>query len=347
MPLPNGGVVPDWVHLLPAGGGIRTFDGRGPYHVTDAASLIAASMEVDRLNGDLPIDENHSTDLKANAGGEAPARGWIKELQARADGIWGRVEWTGAGKALVADRSYRGISPVFTHSNDGQVLQLLRAALTNQPNLRGLAAINQENPLSFIDQLRTKRGLPATATEAEVLADVPEKGGSDPAMQSAMAVLQSTVSQIATAVGADATNLPALLAAVSAKTTQATAQPPELLALQAELVSLGTELIMLKASGQRKAAETVVDAAIAEARVGIKPQRDRFIAMHMADPSGTEALIAGLPALGAGGQITQPANPPGEVTSLNAAQVNVAQMMGIDAAKYLETLKADGRKEIR
>ena len=109
--------APEWVHLLPAGE-IQTGDGRGPYRVADAVALLAASLtEDDRL----PIDENHATDLAAPEGRPAPARGWIVELQARADGIWGRVEWTREGKRLVLGRAYRGISPVIRHKPTGEV----------------------------------------------------------------------------------------------------------------------------------------------------------------------------------------------------------------------------------
>lgn len=40
----------------------------------------------------------------------------IIELQAREDGsIWGRAEWNSAGRQLLAERAYVGISPVITH----------------------------------------------------------------------------------------------------------------------------------------------------------------------------------------------------------------------------------------
>lgn len=55
-----------------------------PYRVLNAEDVIAESMASPR---GIPIDENHATDLAAPLGGPAPARGWIVELQARADGI--------------------------------------------------------------------------------------------------------------------------------------------------------------------------------------------------------------------------------------------------------------------
>ncbi len=93
----NGDGVPEWVHLLPAGV-VRTVDGRGPYHCTSLQSV------ADLLGGKrLPIDENHATDKGGKAlGMPAPARGWIVALEARDDGLWGQVEWTGEGRKLMA-----------------------------------------------------------------------------------------------------------------------------------------------------------------------------------------------------------------------------------------------------
>jgi phage I-like protein len=90
--LPDGPNVPEWVHLRPtAKGAILTFDGRGPYTVLSAEEVIANSLRDPR---GIPIDENHSTNLAAPEGREAPVRGWVAQMEARADGIWGRVEWT-------------------------------------------------------------------------------------------------------------------------------------------------------------------------------------------------------------------------------------------------------------
>ncbi len=68
--------VPEWVQLVPAGT-FKGADGRGPYTLTNAAAVIAASMA--GPNARLPVDENHSTDIAAPKGEPSPARGWIVE----------------------------------------------------------------------------------------------------------------------------------------------------------------------------------------------------------------------------------------------------------------------------
>ena len=129
--------VPDWIHLLPTGD-IRAIDQRGPYRVGDVTKLIGLSM----AGGKLVLDENHSTDLAAPRGESAPARGWIIELQSRADGVWGRVEWTAEGKRIMASGEYRGVSPVIVHNKAGDVERLARASLTNTPNFAGLVTLH-------------------------------------------------------------------------------------------------------------------------------------------------------------------------------------------------------------
>ncbi len=127
------GSAPEWVELLPAGV-FRGRDGRGPYRLADPAGVIAATQGLE-MHAGIPIDYDHATDLAAPEGRPAPAAGWIRELAVRAGAIWGRVEWTQHGAAAVATHEYRYISPVFEHGQDGAVVRLLRAALTNNPNL--------------------------------------------------------------------------------------------------------------------------------------------------------------------------------------------------------------------
>nr|WP_294555834.1 phage protease [uncultured Rhodopila sp.] len=131
------GNAPDWIHLLPVGT-FKGADGRGPYNVPNPAAIMAVSM----MEGKLCVDVNHSTDLAAPHGQPSPAIGWIVEMQRRPDGVWGRVEWTPAGRSLFAEKSYRGVSPVFAHDDKGNVIRILRASLTNVPNIMELTSLH-------------------------------------------------------------------------------------------------------------------------------------------------------------------------------------------------------------
>jgi len=124
---------PQWVMLIPAGE-FSGRDGRGPFRLANPARVIAAT-EALGLTAGVPIDYDHATDFAAPKGRPAPAAGWIRELAERDGALWGRVEWTPHGAKAITSREYRYISPVFQYSPDGAVTRLLRAGLTNNPNL--------------------------------------------------------------------------------------------------------------------------------------------------------------------------------------------------------------------
>ena len=134
-----GNQVPEWVELIPAGEVIGR-DGRhwinnGPPRIIQA--FIASGL-------DLPVDIEHSTELKAPKGEAAPAFGWVSKLKEIAGAIWGRIEWNEAGRQIVATRQYRYLSPVIKYGRtNGEILALTSVALTNMPNLH-LPALNHQ-----------------------------------------------------------------------------------------------------------------------------------------------------------------------------------------------------------
>jgi phage I-like protein len=169
----DAGEAEQWIHVLPAGR-FSGRDGRGPYTLADADRVIAASRAAAgrRL---IPIDDDHQIDLAEKNGQPAIAAGWIKGMEARADGIWALAEWTARAREMIAAREFRYLSPVFTHAPDGAVSKVLRAALTNNPNLDQLAALaSTEVPMEFMAQLRKLLSLPADADEQAVIAKIGE-----------------------------------------------------------------------------------------------------------------------------------------------------------------------------
>jgi len=367
--LPDAATAPDWIMLMPAGR-VGTVDGRGPYEV-DAAKIAAASLAAS--GGRLPIDENHATDLSAPRGGPSPARGWVVELEARGDGLWGRVEWTAEGRRLVEGRAYRHISPVITHDAKGHVGRLLRAALTNAPNMRGMVALNQEIFMDLMMKLRKALGLADDAGEDAIIAAVDKlRGGT--ATQAAIgqvataiglgadatpeaiiagaarlradagtAALQAALGPIAEAAGLERTSTAAeVRQAVETLAGKAGAGTKAIASLQAELSSVTSGLETLKEATARDRATAFVEGSIRAGKVGVKPLRDHYITRHMADPEGVEKEIAAFAILGPGQRIevVPPAGRDGEV-SLNAAQREAARLTGEDPAKIAETVKAE------
>ncbi|TMV10371.1 hypothetical protein FGK63_01780 [Ruegeria sediminis] len=333
---PEGADVPEWIHLAPAGP-IETFDRRGPYEITDPQAVIDASFAP---RGEIEIDVNHATFTAAPQGGDAPARGWITEMQARPDGIWGRVRWTEEGRRLVATRAYRRISPVFAldRPKGRRVVSILNASLVNRQNLRGLAALNQEKEdggMPFIEKLAELLGLDPAATEADIEAAIAalKKGGETEAMQ-------AQLGEIATALGVEVDG--DIVAAAKAAKTAAPGWQDAVAELQAENVALQSELTSFKQDRAREKAAAFVDGEIAKGRVGVKPLREHYIAMHQEDPARVEKEIGALPILGPSGVTVEPPSIEGDV-SLNAEQEAFARLIGVDPTKLAENLKP--RKE--
>lgn len=127
------GLPPVWIHLLPLGI-FRGRDGRGPYNVGDTHGIIRRTL--DYFGGsDIPVDYDHQLLFSRENGSPALAAGWIKDIKADNEGIWGKVDWTSRAASYISSREYRYVSPVFRHDENGTVLRLESVGLVNNPNL--------------------------------------------------------------------------------------------------------------------------------------------------------------------------------------------------------------------
>lgn len=193
-----------WAMLLPAGE-FSGRDGRGPYRMDDAEKVIAASFDAANT-GSLPVDVNHSIDRAGPKGQPAPAAGWISRMEARADGVWGFIEWTARAAQSIRDKEYRFLSPVFLHSAQApyKVVYLARASLTNDPNLT-LTALHTTQKGKAMDEtqlaeLRTLLQLADSADGAAIVAGVRKslesRNTADPSQFVPIAMFQQTVSEL-------------------------------------------------------------------------------------------------------------------------------------------------------
>lgn len=139
----------------------------------------------------LVVDYEHQT-LHAEANGQpAPAAGWIHALRwIEGRGLFGEVELTARARQLVAEREYLYFSPVFEYDRQsGEVKRLFMGAITNNPALHGMQAVDltaaasarftstvtpQENDVTLLEKLLQALGLPAGSDEEAVLAAVAE-----------------------------------------------------------------------------------------------------------------------------------------------------------------------------
>jgi len=337
LPPADAGAVPEWIHLIPAGVEIMTQDKRGPYRVIDPQAVVSSLKPGQKI----PIDENHAIDWAAPRGEPSPARGYIVELQARDDGIWGRVDWTEAGRSLMSDRAYLGISPAIVHDGKKTVLGVARASLTNKPNLAGLTSLHMETDDMSFAAVAKALGLSDDAGEDQILTAI----GDLKKPAETETALQSQMGEIGVALGVAKDAAPDVILAAAKTKTAAT--PEEIVALQTEMAEMATELKTLKEGTAREKAEGYVDGEIKRGRVGLKPVRERYIALHMSDPDGAKALIEAMPLLGPDSRTVLPAQPvaKGEV-ALQSEQQEAARLLGIDPKDYAEAVKADNQETL-
>lgn len=335
LPAGTDDAVPEWIQLLPPGVEIHTVDNRGPYRVADPQAVAAAST-----GRSLPIDENHAIDIKAPKGEATPAVGRVVEVEARADGsIWGRAIWNRTGQALMAERAYVGISPVITHDGRKIITGIARASLTNKPNLRGMTALHMETDMT-LSAVAKAAGLAEDATEEAIIAAIAKM---KPAAE--VTALQSQIGQIGVALGVADTSAPEAIIAAAKSVGQAD-DKKVIVALQSELATMATQLNQLTELGAKTRAEAFVDGEIKRGRVGVKPLRDHYIAMHMQDAGRVEKELAALPVLGASNTVL-PALPvkEGDV-ALQSAHVEAARALGMDPKTYAAALKADNEEAL-
>ncbi len=326
---------PQWVMLIPVGE-FSGRDGRGPFRLNDAARVIAAT-EALGLTAGVPIDYDHATDFAAPKGRPAPAAGWIREFAERDGALWGRVEWTPHGATAITSREYRYISPVFQYSPDGAVTRLLRAGLTNNPNLyltaisaraAGAIAPRAEGGKAMdtlMQQLCEMLGLGDDSSPEEVLAavralsesadgDDDEKGGRDGAQGDA---------------GANDG---------AADAMQAGADPARYVAVAQFQRVLG-ELSQLRVERARERAERAVDDAIKAGKL-IPAQRQWAISYCQADFNGFAAFAARQPAAFAAGFDSAAATftaPPAlaATAALTATETAICAQLGLSPEDYL------------
>jgi phage I-like protein len=309
FPLENKrGEIPARIQLLPPGPNITGRDGREWIMKNSEAVAAASNAHLPRLS----IDENHAVDLKAPKGESSPAFGWFFNVAAEANGsVWADVEWTKRGIEAVANLEYRYLSPVIRYNEKGEVTALLRAALSNSPNL-DLQSLNSESPETAppagpakehndMEKILAALGLPAGATEDEAVAAIAalgEKNGLN-------AAKPQTVDLAAYAPRAD-------LAAMEARATTAEKQ-----------------LADLNAAKFKAEVEGVIDQAVKDRKIA-PASRDQYLSLCATSEQleNLKKVFAASPAVIGEGAQAPAGTPPGSQTALNAGETALAAAAG-------------------
>jgi phage I-like protein len=309
----EGASAPDWVQLTPPGPVLRGRDGR-------AWTMRDPQKVVDRFarNGaDLPIDVEHASQIKAEAGEPAPAVGWMKELEARNGEIWARVEWTAAGADSVTSRAYRYLSPVLKYDGQtGEVVGIASAGLTNLPNLH-LAALNSEQPAQS-----------ETAMDKVVL----EALGLKPEATAAEAVVAITRLKESEQI---------------ALNRAATPDPEKFVPKADHLLALNRITAFEQADKVRQDAEVaaVVEEAIKAGKVA-PASKDYHLASCRAE-GGLQRFkdfVASAPVIAASPELDK-RDPKDKATALNAEELAMCRMMGVSEEVFAAEKAAQAKKE--
>ncbi|ORE85586.1 prophage MuSo2 protein [Aurantimonas sp. 22II-16-19i] len=279
----------EWIKIAPRGR-VGTRDGRS--YAFDPEMLAA------RFNSDdvkVPVDFEHGTVYLASKGQRSDAIGWIEELVARDDGLYGRVEWLDAGKTALRARTHRYVSPTFPHDAEGNAVFLHSVALVTAPalaNMPALAGANPQQPSTdsaMSDKIAAALGLAAGTSEAAILAAIPGL------------LKKLDEGKVVTALGlpasADETAVLSAIADLKKK------PEGDLASLRAELSTTQTELAALQATTRKGVVDTLLDTALKEKRI-YPAQRESYASLCATDAGLTQVsvlLAATPPALGASG----------------------------------------------
>ncbi|HTF98672.1 MAG TPA: phage protease, partial [Cellvibrio sp.] len=112
-----------------------------------------ATKVIDRFNARkqrVVVDYEHQTLHKEENGQPAPAAGWMRELMWReGEGLFARVKLTKRARAAIEDEEYLFVSPVFRYATNGDVTEIEMAALTNDPGIHGMQALELRAAATF------------------------------------------------------------------------------------------------------------------------------------------------------------------------------------------------------
>ena len=167
-----------WVHALSLGEFKHPLWGKIKM-TADRIRRFAANVNNGVRGIDLAIDYNH------RAGEEAA--GWVRQAEARGDGLWLLVEWTEKAAERIRNKEFRYFSSEFVDewvSETGQKFKdvILGGGLTNRPFLKNLLPVNlselypegkekekENESMKLNEQLREALELSEDATEQDAL----------------------------------------------------------------------------------------------------------------------------------------------------------------------------------
>lgn len=225
------------------------------------------------------IDYEHQT-LRSEANGQpAPAAGWIHGLRwIEGRGLFAEAELTARARELIAGGEYRYFSPVLEYaSKTGEVRRILMGALTNNPAIHGMQAIDlmaaatskwmaapntttldeESTTMTLLQKLLAALGLPESTSEDAALAACAAQRAQAEAARAALSL----------GVDASAESITAACTSLSAQAT-AQAQPdPAKFVPIAAVQELQASVAALTARQREREVDDLVAPALADGRL--------------------------------------------------------------------------------
>ncbi|MDN3524348.1 phage protease [Halomonas sabkhae] len=343
----------DKTRLIPAGqfdaprGSMR---GGGPWRLDESQARRIIELAANR-NTDIVVDYEHQTLLSETNGQPAPAAGWIApaSLEWRADGLFGRIQWTAAAKESVTPGpegeppEYRYLSPVFPYDAEtGAVLDLLHLSLTNNPAIsdgdavlaaarRASTTTEQEESTVKREQLIKALSLAADATDEQIegeLAALKARADDAKALRQALDAKDDATPEDAVA---------------ALKSSQPTAPDMSQYVPRAVYDEAQQQVAALKAGGESAELNRLIDEGLKDGRIAgqataewLKGQGLAACKAHLEDAPS----IAALKTTQTQGKAPQDAPSQGQ---LSDAELAVCRSMGLSPEEYRKANPADAQ----
>jgi phage I-like protein len=178
-----------WVQVLSAGEWPNADAGITQVCDGEAMKAIASDFADQAKQENWPgmlLDYDHFSHQKDKPSGAA---GWIDQIEQRGEDLWAHVRFSESGEKAVRGGEYRLISPVLSgfvevSGDRKRPTKLVRLALTNDPNIKGMEPVSnrageqkpkKERDMEYKDTLVELLGLNREATDEDIekaIADV-------------------------------------------------------------------------------------------------------------------------------------------------------------------------------
>ena len=357
-----------WIQLVPAGT-FQARDGRGPFVAGDKAAMEAIVARTRDYHGsnDIVVDYDHQSifGAKDGVGGTAPAAGWIKELQVRDGGIYGRVEWTEKAAASIKAGEYKYLSPVIPHRKaDGKIVIIVNAALTNTPALN-IDTVAASAVFSFaastegtdMEKILAALGLAKGTGEDAVLSAINALTASSTAIAKALGLKDDAKQvEILTAVNSAVADRKAFAKAAGAKeddkadvvvasiaTAMSAGSDPTRFVPIAVVTELRDEVKQLRAETVDDKAKVAVEDAMKAGKL-TPAMKDWGLDLYKKDQKAFETFVGNQPVLTAP-QLKVPNKEAGKAETLDDTQLAVCRAVGIKPEDYRKTMAEEAADE--